>query len=90
MGCRSGDFPPINFTRRHHTSGGGSCGGIGGVILVDSGPTTGQPGNTRRHIVLFYGGNAVCVSCPPVTCGSVLITRYQSLDLSTDDVPSIP
>jgi hypothetical protein len=34
--------------------------------------------------------NHVCVSCPPVTSGSVLITRYQSLDLSTDDVPSIP
>jgi hypothetical protein len=60
MGCRSGDFPPINFTRRHHTSGGGG-GGSGGVILVDSGPSTGQPGDTRRHIVLFYGGDAAAV-----------------------------
>jgi hypothetical protein len=59
-GCRSGDFPPINFTRRHHTSGGGG-GGSSGVILVDSGPTTGQPGDTHRHIVLFYGGNAAAV-----------------------------
>ncbi len=25
---------------------------------------------------------SVCVSCPPVTGGSFLITRYQSLDLS--------
>ena len=25
---------------------------------------------------------AMCVSCPPVTGGSFLITRYQSLDLS--------
>ena len=31
------------------------------MILVDSGPTTGQPGDTRRHIVLFYGGDAVAV-----------------------------
>ena len=42
-------FPPVNFT------------GIGGVILVDSGPTTGQPGNTRRHIALFYGSDAAAV-----------------------------
>jgi hypothetical protein len=48
------------FTRRHHTSGGGG-GGSGGVILVDSGPTTGQPSDTRRHIVLFYGGYAAGV-----------------------------
>ena len=27
------------------------------------------------------------MSCPPVTCGSVLITQYQLLDLSTDDKP---
>ncbi len=26
--------------------------------------------------------NGVCVCLPPVTCGSVLITRYQSLDLA--------
>jgi hypothetical protein len=31
------------------------------VILVDSGPTTGQPGDTRRHIVLFNGGDAAAV-----------------------------
>jgi hypothetical protein len=31
------------------------------VILVDSGPTTGQPGDTRRHIVLLYGGDAAAV-----------------------------
>ena len=31
------------------------------MILVDSGPTTGQPGDTRRHIVLFYGGDAAAV-----------------------------
>jgi hypothetical protein len=31
------------------------------VILVDSGPTTGQPSDTRRHIVLFYGGYAAGV-----------------------------
>jgi hypothetical protein len=63
---------PINFTRRHHTSGGGGGGGRGGggggggggssgVILVDSGLTTGQPGDTRRHIALFYGGNVAAV-----------------------------
>jgi len=31
------------------------------VILVESGQTTGQPGDTQRHIVLFYGGDAVTV-----------------------------
>ncbi len=44
----------------HHTSGGGGS-GSGGVILVDSGPTTGQPDDTQRHIVLFYGGDAAAV-----------------------------
>jgi hypothetical protein len=29
-------------------------------------------------------------TCPPVSRGSVLITRFQSLNLSPDDIPSIP
>jgi hypothetical protein len=31
---------------------------------------------------MTYQCVCVCVSCPPVTGGSFLITRYQSLDLS--------
>ncbi len=46
------------------------------------------------QVILRAGYNSdevcVCVSCPPVTCGSFLIMQYQSLDLSTDDAPSIP
>ena len=37
-----------------------------------------------------YDGKVCVCTCPPVSRGSVLITRYQSLNLSPNDIPSIP
>jgi hypothetical protein len=41
--------------------------------------------------ILVWVGICVCVcTCSPVSGGSVSITRYQSLNLTPDDIPSIP